>query len=88
MEHVAAPIREFPAGTGASNAPSHTTETLAQRDVEIHMLKDLVIKKDFELEALRKELQFTRIQPDNQATRQGSLNQKTLPPPKPQQTTP
>ena len=79
MERVTAPIREAPAGTNASETPSHTTETLAQRDAEIHTLKDLVIRKDLELETLRKELQFIRKQLDSQTTRQDSQKRKTTP---------
>lgn len=77
----ATPIRESLAGTSASEVPSHTTETLAQRDAEIHTLKDLVIKKDLELETLRKELQSVRKQLDSQ-------KRKPTPPSKPQQTAP
>ena len=77
----AAPIRESPAGTSASEAPSHATETLAQHDAEIHTLKDLVIKKDLELETIRKELQSVRKQLDSQ-------KRKTTPTSKPQQTAP
>jgi hypothetical protein len=88
MEHVAAPIREPLAGARPSDAPSHTTETLAQRDAEIHTLKDLVITKDLELETLRKELQSVRKQLDSQTTRQDNQKRKTTPPSKPQQTTP
>lgn len=76
----AAPIREPLPGTSAS-APSQTTDTLAQRDTEIHTLKDLVIKKDLELETLRKELQSVRKQLDSQ-------KRKPAPPSKPQQTAP
>ena len=77
----AAPIREPLAGTSGSEAPSHTTETLAQRDTEIHTLKDLIIKKDLELETLRKELQSVQKQLDSQ-------KRKTTPPSKLQQTAP
>ena len=81
IERLATPIREPLVGTSASEAPSHTTETLAQRDAEIHTLKDLVIKKDLELETLRKELQSVRKQLDGQ-------KRKTTPPSKLQQTAP
>ena len=87
-ERVIAPIREFPTGTSASEAPSRTAETLAQRDAEIHTLKNLVIKKDLELETLRTELQSVRKQLDGQTTRQDNQKRKTLPPSRPQQTTP
>lgn len=84
----AAPIREPLAGTSASEAPSRTTETLAQRDTEIHTLKDLVIKKDLELETLRKELQAVQKQLDSQTTRQDGPKRKSTLPSKPQQTAP
>ena len=76
-ERVTASIRESPAGTGASDASPRTAETLAQRDAEIHTLKDLVIKKDLELETLRMELQSVRKQLDSQ-------KRKIMPPSKPQ----
>ena len=81
-ERVTAPTREPLPGTRVSESPSHTTETLAQRDTEIHTLKDLVIKKDLELETLRKELQSVRKQLESQTTRQDSQKRKTTPPSK------
>lgn len=84
----AEPIREPLAVTSASEAPSRTIETLAQRDAEIHTLKDLVIKKDLELETLRKELQAVRKQLDSQTTRQDGPKRKSTLPSKPQQTAP
>lgn len=87
-ERTAAPAREPLPGTRVSGALSQTTETVAQRDEEIRALKDLVIKKDLELESLRKELQSIRKQLDSQATRQDSQKRKTTPPSKPQPTAP
>lgn len=84
----AAPTRKPLAEARPSDAPSHATETLAQHDAEILTLKDLVIKKDLELETLRKELQSVRKQLDNQTIRQDSQRRKTTPPSKPQQTAP
>ena len=60
----------------------------AQREAEIHTLKDLVIKKDLELESLRKELQSIRKELDSQTTRQDSQKRKPTPSSKPQQTAP
>lgn len=84
----AAPVRAPLAETSAFEAPAHTAETLAQRDAEIHTLKDLVIKKDLELETLRKELQAIRKQLDSQPTRQDGPKRKSTLPSKPQQTAP
>jgi hypothetical protein len=79
-ERVAAPIRESSSGNGASDVPPRAAETLAQRNAEIHTLKDLVIKKDLELEILRNELQSVRKQLDSQ--------KRKITPSKSQQTTP
>lgn len=78
VERAAAPTREPLAGASPSNAQS---DSLAQREAEIHTLKDLVIKKDLELETIRKELQSVRKQLDSQ-------KRKPTPPSKPQQTAP
>jgi hypothetical protein len=88
VERVASPARESPPGTRVSETSSQTTEPLAQREAEIHALKDLVIKKDLELENLRKELQSIRKQLDSQTTGRDSQKRKTTPAAKPQQTTP
>jgi hypothetical protein len=64
-----------------AEAASPNTETLAQRDAEIRMLKDLVVNKELELDTLRKELESVRKQLDSQ-------KRKTTPPSKPPQTTP
>ncbi|MEY4704273.1 MAG: hypothetical protein RL042_469 [Nitrospirota bacterium] len=61
-----APTHEPRAEATPPTAPSHASEALAQREAEIHTLKDLVIKKDLELETLRKELQSVRKQLGNQ----------------------
>jgi predicted nucleic acid-binding Zn-ribbon protein len=63
-----------------SGTPS-PTENLETRDKEIQTLKDLVIKKELELDSLRKELQSTRKQLDSQ-------KRKATPPSKPQQAAP
>lgn len=62
----ATPHREPLAGVTPPKTPSHAADTPAQRDIEIRELKDLVVKKDLELEAIRKELQSIRKQLDNQ----------------------
>jgi hypothetical protein len=87
-ERVAAPAREPLAETRVSEASSQTRETLAQHEAEIRTLKDLVIKKDLELEALRKELQSVRKQLDSRTTGQDSQKRKTAPSSKPQQAIP
>jgi uncharacterized coiled-coil protein SlyX len=88
VDRVVAPTREPLPGTKVSGASSQTTESLAQREAEINTLKDLVIKKDLELETLRRELQSIRKQLDSQTTGQDSPKRKAPPPAKPQQTTP
>ena len=87
-ERAAEPARGPLSETRASGALPLTTEAVSQRDDEIRALKDLVIKKDLELETLRKELQSIRKQLDSQTTRQDSQKRKTTPPSKPQQTAP
>ena len=74
VEHVAAPTREQLAGARPSDAQ---LDSPAQREAEIHTLKDLVIKKDLELEVLRKELQSVRKQLDSQK-RKPTLPSKPL----------
>jgi len=83
----AAPIRESPA-TNNPTSLSSPPEIQAQRDVEILTLKDLVIKKDLELEALRRELQSIRKQLDSQTIKPDTQKRKTLPPSKPPQPVP
>jgi hypothetical protein len=83
VERAAATIHEPLPGTRASGVLSQTTESLAQRDEEIRALKDLVIKKELELESLRKELQSVQTQLDSQTTRQDSQKRKATPPLKP-----
>jgi uncharacterized coiled-coil protein SlyX len=87
-ERVVAPTREPLPGTRVSEGSSQTAETMAQREAEIHTLKELVIKKDLELENLRTELQSLRKQLDSQTNKQDSRKRKTTPPSQPQQTTP
>ena len=80
--------REAPAGTGASDASAQTTEALAQREAEIHALKDLVNKNNSDVETLRKELQSVQKQLGNQPSRPDSPKRKPTPPSKPQKTAP
>jgi hypothetical protein len=88
VERAAASMRESQPGTGSSDVPSQTTETLAQREAEIHTLKDLVIKKDLELDALRQELQSIQKQLNDRTTRPDSGKRKNTSPSKPQPTAP
>lgn len=62
----ATPPHEPLAGVTPPKTPSRAVETPAKRDMEIRELKDLVVKKDLELEAIRKELQSIRKQLDSQ----------------------
>jgi hypothetical protein len=87
-ERTVAPTRELRPGTTVSEGSSQTAETMAQREAEIQALKDLVIKKDLEMENLRTELQSLRKQLDSQANRQDSRKRKTTPPSQLQQSTP
>jgi hypothetical protein len=77
---VADPVRDPVPGARLSGTPS-PAEAVEARDREIQTLKDLVIKKELELDSLRKELQSTRKQLDSQ-------KRKTTPPSKPQQPAP
>lgn len=88
VERVATPTHEPLPATTVSGAAAQTAETIVQRDAEIRTLKDLVIKKDLELEDLRKDLQSIRKQLDSQIIRQDGRKRRTPPPLKPQQTTP
>lgn len=85
VERTAAPIREPLVAPKPSEAQS---ESLAQREAELRTLKDLVIKKDLELEVLRKELQSLRKQLNNQTTKQDSQKRKPMPQLKLQPTSP
>ena len=76
----AAQTREPLAGVTPPDNPSRTAAPLAQREAEIRTLKDLVVKKDLELETIRKELQSIRKQLDNQKRKTSPL--------KPQQAAP
>lgn len=87
-EGIAKPVRQGAAATPPSSRPSNSTRTLEQHDEEIQTLKDLVIKKDLELETIRKELQSLRRQLENHTTQQDSQKRKNRPPSKPQDTTP
>jgi hypothetical protein len=77
---VADPVRDPVPGARLSGTPS-PAEAVEARDREIQTLKDLVIKKELELDSLRKELQSTRKQLDSQ-------KRKTTPPSKPPQPAP
>ncbi|MCE9536190.1 MAG: hypothetical protein K8R65_07255, partial [Nitrospirae bacterium] len=63
-------------------------DSLAQREAELHMLKDLVIKKDLELETIKKELQSLRKQLDSQTIKPDNQKRKPVPQLKLQPTTP
>lgn len=71
-----------------STHPVKVLKSTEQRDDEVHTLKDLIVKKDLELDALRQELQSIRRQLDDQRTRQNNQKQKIKPPSKVQPTTP
>lgn len=71
-----------------ATSPLNLQRTLEQRDAEVHQLKDLIVKKDLELDALKQELQSIRRQLDDQITRQDSQKRKNKPPSKSQQTVP
>jgi hypothetical protein len=88
MEPLTMPTREPLPGTGGSDASSQTAESPGQRETEIHALKDLVIKKDLELETLKKELQSIRKQLDSQSTAQDGQKRKPTPSSKSQQLSP
>ena len=60
------PHRQPLAEVRLPKALSYTAETPAQQDMKIDELKDLVIKKNLELEAIRKELQSVRKQLESQ----------------------
>jgi hypothetical protein len=75
-------VRQDAAAIPPSGVQSNRTSTLEQRDQEIQTLKDLVIKKDLELEAIRKELQSLRKQLDDRTTRQDSQRRNNRPPSK------
>ncbi len=79
-ERVAEPVGDPVSEARMSGTPS-PTETIEARDKEIQTLKDLVIKKELELDSLRKELESTRKQLDSQ-------KRKTTPQSKPQQAAP
>ena len=87
-EHTIEPPRQSVPVLPPSKSPLNVQRTLEQRDDEVHTLKDLIIKKDLELDALRQELQSIRRQLDDQTTRQDSQKRKNKPPSKLQQTNP
>lgn len=87
-DHANEPPRQEAPIVLPSNNPSIAPQTLEQRDNEVRTLKDLIIKKDLELDALRQELQSVRRQLDDQSTRQDGQKRKHKSPSKSQQTTP
>ncbi|BFU96066.1 MAG: hypothetical protein NTNFB02_27880 [Nitrospira sp.] len=87
-KHVIAPTHGALPESGRAETPSQTAETLAQREAEIHTLKDLVIKKDLELETLRKELQSIKKQLEEQTARPDGRKGKPKPPSNLQHTAP
>ena len=76
VEQVATPTREQLA---EARPPYAQSDSLAQREAEIHTLKDLVIKKDLELEVLRKELQSVLKQLGSQTAKPDSPKRKPMP---------
>lgn len=87
-DRMAEPVRQDLPATPPSGIPPNATRTLEQRDEEIRTLKDLVIKKDLELETIRKELDSLRKQLDDRTTRQDSQKRKNKPPSKLQNAAP
>ena len=72
MDRVTSPMRESPAGTSASEAPSHTTEALAQ---EVETLRK-------ELQSVQKQLDSQTTKQDSQKRKTPPPSKK------PQQTVP
>lgn len=66
-------------GTGASEASAQAAAALAQREVEIQRLKDIVNKNVSEVENMRKELQSVQEQLSSQPTGQDSQKRKPTP---------
>ena len=85
VEQVATPTRGQLAG---ARPPDTQPDSLAQREAELHMLKDLVIKKDLELETIKKELQSLRKQLDSQTIKPDNQKRKPVPQLKLQPTAP
>ena len=81
-ERLTEPVRQDGSVLPPSEHSLKVQRTLEQRDEEIHTLKDLVIKKDLELEMLRNELQSLQRQRDDWTTRQDSQKRKNKPPSK------
>jgi hypothetical protein len=75
-EHVTESVRKDAAPPLPAGTPSNSVKTKEQRDEEIQALKDLVVKKDLELETIRKELQSLRRQLDDRTTGQESRKRK------------
>ncbi len=87
-EHVVEPPRQTLPTVPPSPTPSSAQQTPDRREDEVHALKDLIIKKDLELEALKQELQSIRQQLDDQITSQERQKRKSKPPSKVPHTTP
>lgn len=85
IEQISSPAQEPHPANRSSDTASRTAETLAQRDAEIHTLKDLIVRKDLELESLKKELQSVRQRlaapADVEANRKRKLPTPSKPPP-------
>lgn len=62
--------------------PTQSSKTIASESDEVQPLKDLVVKKDLELEALKKELRSLRRQLSERDTQLDSMRNKKKPAPK------
>ncbi|MBA0915651.1 MAG: hypothetical protein ITD36_03580 [Nitrospira sp.] len=72
VEQAAQPRKPL-AGVTPAESPSHAAAPMAHREMEIRTLKDLVVKKDLELETIRKELQTIREQLDSRKRKSAPL---------------
>lgn len=81
-EPLEKPVPAPQAAVRPSAPPAVSAELLEAKDAEIRSLKDLVIKKDLELDALKNELQSSKRQPGNRATapQDGSARKNKRPP--------
>ena len=79
MERATQPHEPL-AGVKPPDNPARAAEPLAQREMEIRTLKDLVVKKDLELETVRKELQSVRKQLDSQKRKPAPLKPRQIAP--------
>jgi hypothetical protein len=87
-EHVVEPSRQEVPAVPSSQTPLSAQQALEQREVEVRTLKDLIVKKDLELDALKLELQSIRRQLDDQITLQDSQKRKSKPPSRSKPTNP